>query len=128
MNFIECPERSGVRCSICCTPVPTLMDEVEKIKAYVVANNISPNLKNTEKNLCIWVGKFGGCMIYPVRPLGCRIFGCNYDYEFGTQSPELEKDILEKCVFMQSIKGNTRAKSFTVLPNGWWSDEKNRKP
>lgn len=97
------------RCGGCCTHhlaiTPT---EKEQIKNYIQAHNIKPYLHKNKKGksidfLCPFLDLNENtctCIIYPVRPLICQVFQCNYSdadimtktTELLKQNPDLKKD------------------------------------
>jgi len=61
------------RCGDCCGPVPANDDEYAKIKAYSAEHGIKANLDNPGLQ-CPYLS-VGECLVYPVRPLICRVYG-----------------------------------------------------
>lgn len=67
--------KNCVNCGACCGIVPASPQEVETIKNYIKANNIEP-VRKSGKIMCPFRdGKAKKCLIYPVRPIVCQLFG-----------------------------------------------------
>lgn len=62
-------------CGQCCGIVPASQVEINTIRNYIAVNGISP-IKRADKTICPFRdNKNKKCLIYPVRPLVCRLFG-----------------------------------------------------
>ena len=75
-NMLNIPEHKNcTNCGKCCGPVPATWKEIREIAAYMVKN---PDIKPVYKDIinCHFRNDDQQkCMIYPVRPLVCRLFG-----------------------------------------------------
>jgi Fe-S-cluster containining protein len=72
---LNIPEHTNCKnCGECCGPVPASAKEVEKIRKYLKENNIVPR-SNGLINCCFRDTENKKCLIYPVRPVICRLFG-----------------------------------------------------
>ncbi len=75
------------RCGKCCTDVLMAKpQEIEKIKKYIIKNNIKPINRNTifdkeQKNICPFLTMDNKCLIYPVRLEMCEKFFCSNSKE-----------------------------------------------
>lgn len=86
----ECPKQC---CSRCCGPVLMTSTEYWAIRAYLkkmpcdeLLERKTVSFVSTKVSLdCSLLGKRGKCLVYPVRPMVCRMFGsfeglrCPYD-------------------------------------------------
>lgn len=62
-------------CGQCCGIVPASQAEINTIRNYIAVNGISP-IKRADKTICPFRDNENKkCLIYPVRPLICRLFG-----------------------------------------------------
>lgn len=68
----ELPKMRCANCGGCCGPVLCSGDEAVAIDAYVAEHGIKPRVPADA--ICGYRGDHG-CMIYPVRPFICRLFG-----------------------------------------------------
>lgn len=85
------------KCGECCTNLlPVCKDEINQIQAYVLKNNIKPQLHMLVMTNMLTCPYFDGkkCLIYEVRPLICKEFYC-----FKRPSIELAKKFSEKNYF-----------------------------
>ena len=62
-------------CSDCCGITLQAPAEVVNVTAYLHERGIRPPSLPTA--ICPFLTKFGGCSIYPVRPLICRLLGAS---------------------------------------------------
>jgi len=62
------------KCGYCCGPHPWSPGEYEKIKIYLEIEDIPERKAQSLDDQCPYF-RNGGCEIYTVRPLLCRLFG-----------------------------------------------------
>lgn len=69
--------KSCQNCGSCCGPVPASEKEIDNIKKYIADNpEILSQLGKSKSLTCIFRDKRQKkCLIYPVRPLVCRLMG-----------------------------------------------------
>jgi Fe-S-cluster containining protein len=69
------PECDG--CGRCCGPVGCTAREADKIAAYMLENAVVWKARDGGRDwlLCGFLGANKRCMIYPVRPLTCQLYG-----------------------------------------------------
>lgn len=72
-DFIP-PHLKCTNCGECCGPVPISEKEYERIFDYCIENNIKPLLK-LDYSCEFRDEKQKKCLIYPVRPDICKLFG-----------------------------------------------------
>ncbi|MGN1105715.1 MAG: YkgJ family cysteine cluster protein [Huintestinicola sp.] len=61
-------------CGKCCGTIPATPEEISKIVDYINENDITPS--GSYKSTCPFRdNRQKKCLIYPVRPLICRLFG-----------------------------------------------------
>lgn len=71
--YMQIPDVTCVAgCTECCGPVPWCREEHELISAYLATKG--EGLRQATSIHCPYIGP-GGCDIYPVRPLMCRMYG-----------------------------------------------------
>lgn len=79
------------RCVLCCvdTEMPLSRSDIRRIlkagyslKEFAVETPDGWKLKNRSRR-CVFLGK-EGCVIYPIRPEGCRLYPLVYDEDLGT--------------------------------------------
>lgn len=75
-NVLNIPKHTNcINCGECCGVVPALPEEINVIRRYISDNGISP-VKRADKTICPFRDdKHKKCLIYPVRPVVCRLFG-----------------------------------------------------
>lgn len=67
--------KNCTNCGECCGIIPASIPEVNAIRNYIAVNGISP-VKRDDKTICPFRdNKDKKCLIYPVRPIICRLFG-----------------------------------------------------
>jgi Fe-S-cluster containining protein len=60
-------------CGACCGPVPVTLDEITRIKRYMIRNDVVPTKRDDPLTCPLFDGK--GCTVHPVRPFICKAFG-----------------------------------------------------
>lgn len=76
--LLNIPEHKNCQnCGGCCGPVPASKKEIENINKYLKDNpKILKQLKEPKVLTCIFRNEeHKKCLIYPVRPLVCRLMG-----------------------------------------------------
>lgn len=75
MNVYNIPEHKNcTNCGRCCGLIPATPDEIKEIRAYVSKHKIKA--VNIRKMTCPFRDdKKKICLIYPVRPMICRLMG-----------------------------------------------------
>ena len=68
------PEMECEKCGECCGPVPCTDIEYAAIVDYVFKHGIKPH-QYGDGVTCPWFDLKAGCLVYPVRPYACRLFG-----------------------------------------------------
>lgn len=64
-----------VNCGKCCGLVPATIREVEEIRKWMARNNVQP-IRQENQAVCPFRDEpHKRCLIYPVRPVVCRLFG-----------------------------------------------------
>lgn len=58
-------------CGECCGPAPVTAPELARVRAFVRDRDVKPAKASLS---CPWFQN-GGCSVYDVRPLVCRIYG-----------------------------------------------------
>lgn len=76
MNVFYIPKHKNCKnCGKCCGIVPATTPEVNAIRNYIAVNGINP-IERVDKTICPFRdGENKKCLIYPVRPTICRLFG-----------------------------------------------------
>lgn len=77
-NLLNIPNHKNCNnCGGCCGPVPASKKELENIKDYISKNPETLNKLTKNKALtCIFRSELEKkCLIYPVRPIVCRLMG-----------------------------------------------------
>lgn len=77
MNYciLNIPEHKNcTNCGKCCGIIPSTKEEVEIIRKYIAENGIKP-IKGDMATCPFRDEVKKKCLIYPVRPLICRLFG-----------------------------------------------------
>lgn len=98
---------SCTRCGKCCvvnSHLPMTNEELETVKTYVRTHNIKPIIYKSKSKIIladtIFMGDFvacpfkspgGGCLVYSVRPLVCRLYNCK-DEDWGIEIEENNYD------------------------------------
>lgn len=87
MNF--CKNNQCSKCGNCCTPfLPMTKNEVKAVKEYLknkpqikekALNNPFFKDNNIFVRCCFYDSEKKECMIYPVRPLICKMYRCDQD-------------------------------------------------
>jgi Fe-S-cluster containining protein len=70
------PMRCDTGCGECCGVVPATETEFRAVERFIAEHGIHP-AAHTDGTCPFYQG--GGCKIYPVRPLVCRLFGHSVD-------------------------------------------------
>lgn len=79
------------RCILCCveTKMPLSRSDIRRIlkagyslKEFAVKTSVGWRLKNRSGRCVFLSGE--GCVIYPIRPEGCKLYPLVYDEELGT--------------------------------------------
>lgn len=75
LNMLNIPvHKNCTNCGKCCGIIPATSEEVEAIRSYIAENDIKPVRSYT--STCPFRDEAQKkCLIYPVRPLICRLFG-----------------------------------------------------
>ena len=75
LNMLNIPEHKNcTNCGKCCGIIPATNKEVETIRKYIAENDIKP-IKGDMATCPFRDEVKKKCLIYPVRPLICRLFG-----------------------------------------------------
>ena len=98
--------KSCKRCGGCCGLVPVSPEDIAEIKAYIKKNKIKINPLQGDLNIvCPFLDKDKKCLIYPVRPLMCRLYRCDSDEimqeqiaRFCNQLPDVNTSVLINTV------------------------------
>lgn len=67
------PPMGCEKCGECCGIVPCTDIEYAAVVDYAYQNGIKPH--RYEDAHCPWFDLEKGCLVYPVRPFACRLFG-----------------------------------------------------
>lgn len=75
-NIFNIPNHKNcTNCGKCCGFVPASVSEVNAIRDYIAVNGIEP-IARADKSICPFRDEENKkCLIYPVRPIVCRLFG-----------------------------------------------------
>ena len=114
MAGIEIPVHTGCRnCGECCGPVPVYGDDIDEIIKFLAANpQIRIKAKNRlgKKMKCAYRDdKHKKCLIYPVRPILCRLMGvvcgmeCAYGNTFNFDSRDLGLVVPDRFILVNMI-------------------------
>lgn len=76
-TMLNIPDHNCRNCGECCGPVPASKKEIKNIRQYLKSNpHIFSKLGKRKSLTCIFRDEQGKkCLIYPVRPLTCRLMG-----------------------------------------------------
>lgn len=76
MNVFNIPRHEKcTNCGRCCGVIPATVPEVNAIRNYIAVNGITP-IRHGDGVTCPFRDdKNKKCLIYPVRPVICRLFG-----------------------------------------------------
>lgn len=75
-DMLNIPEHTGCRnCGDCCTLVPATPAEIDEIRRYISEKGITPLRKRGSMACPFHDDGQKRCVIYPVRPLICRLMG-----------------------------------------------------
>ena len=76
INVLNIPKHTNCTgCGDCCGIIPATAAETETIRRYITDNGIRP-IERADKTTCPFRDDENKkCLIYPVRPLICRLFG-----------------------------------------------------
>lgn len=76
MNLLNIPRHTRCNnCGQCCGIIPATLYEINAIRDYIAVNGILP-IERSDKTICPFRDeKEKKCLIYPVRPIACRLFG-----------------------------------------------------
>ncbi len=76
-TMLNIPDHNCRNCGECCGPVPASKKEIEYIRQYLKENpHIFSKMGNDKGLVCIFRDENERkCLIYPVRPLVCRLMG-----------------------------------------------------
>ena len=67
--------KNCTNCGECCGVIPASMPEINTIRNYIAVHGINP-INHKDKNICPFRDNDAKKrLIYPVRPLLCRLFG-----------------------------------------------------
>jgi hypothetical protein len=81
-------------CNGCCWSPPTITDaEFVHIRDHINISEIKPA---TEPWCRFYEESTGGCRIYPVRPLECRLVAVLDTYRFGCCAPAAQPELMPK--------------------------------
>ena len=89
--------RCDSECGECCTIVPVSEREIEAIREYAKLKDVVPQHNGPRTIQCPFF-QGGGCAVYPVRPMLCRLYGhsprlqCPRGYN-NNVNPQQEKRI-----------------------------------
>ena len=79
-------------CGKCCGPVPITEDDVKEIGEYIKENKIKVRKVDPLSLNCIFRDeKSKKCLIYPVRPLICRLFRCDNPVLVATEAERFKE-------------------------------------
>lgn len=75
-NVLNIPKHKNcTNCGKCCGIIPASIPEINAIRDYIAVNGIEP-VKRSDKTICPFRDEeHKKCLIYPVRPIICRLFG-----------------------------------------------------
>lgn len=75
-NVLNIPKHKNcMNCGKCCGIIPASISEINAIRDYIAVNGIEP-IKRSDKTICPFRDEeHKKCLIYPVRPIICRLFG-----------------------------------------------------
>lgn len=75
-NLLNIPKHEKcINCGECCGIIPASEQEINSIREYITKNGIKPIIR-TNKAICPFRdNEKKKCLIYPVRPVICRLFG-----------------------------------------------------
>lgn len=76
-TMLNIPDHNCQNCGECCGPVPASKKEIEHIRQYLKENPHALSKMGKGENLtCVFRNEEEKkCLIYPVRPLVCRLMG-----------------------------------------------------
>lgn len=91
------PEHTKCKnCGECCYFIMATKNEISKIESYITFHNIKPIKHKDFGKCCFRDDKEKKCLIYPVRPVICRLFGVTKGMECkngNTVSLDLRNEI-----------------------------------
>lgn len=76
LNLLNIPEHKNCKnCGKCCGVIPATKKEVEAIRKYITERGIKPLSPKGSETCPFRDNVQKKCLIYPVRPLICRLYG-----------------------------------------------------
>ena len=72
---MKLPKMKCDRCGKCCGIIACTVAEFEAIGAYIEKHKITPVAQGTDCPFLHMDGPVSSCIIYPVRPYICKLFG-----------------------------------------------------
>ena len=75
-NILAIPKHTKcTNCGACCCVIPATIPEINAIRDYIAVNGISP-IERSDKTICPFRDEENKkCLVYPVRPIICRLYG-----------------------------------------------------
>lgn len=100
LNIMNIPvHKNCTNCGKCCGIIPATTEEVAEIRKYIVKNSIKPI--SNHKSTCPFRDEVKKkCLIYPVRPLICRLYGVA---EGNMECPNGNSDHIDGRKFLEGI-------------------------
>ena len=76
MIMLNIPAHTNcTNCGKCCGVIPATIPEINAIRDYIAVNGIHP-IERKDKTICPFRDeKNKKCLVYPVRPIVCRLYG-----------------------------------------------------